>query len=100
VESVAVCHTGEVYLNVPRDTGENDDSRRSAISRSGSIATCYELRERSSTHVWRVAMLARCLLLFNTCYPRSSWPVMATVKGVNIAVNLVDCLFECEINMS
>jgi hypothetical protein len=42
-KSIAVCHTGEVHLSVPRVMGENEDSRRSAISRSGSIATYYEL---------------------------------------------------------
>jgi hypothetical protein len=90
----------KVYLNVPLDEGENDDSRRSAISRSGSIATSYEMRKRSSTQVWRVAMLATSLLLLNTCCPGSSWPAMSTVKGVNIAMNLGNRLLEGETKMS
>jgi hypothetical protein len=48
--------------------------------------------------VWRVAMLATPFLLLNMCCPGSSWPAMSTVKGVNIAMNLVD--LECETRMS
>jgi hypothetical protein len=60
-KSVAVSHTGDFYLHVPRHAGESDDYPLSVISRSGNIATCCELRRNSSAQVWRVAMLAtRC----------------------------------------